>query len=336
MKERDLSLDVIRIFACILVVFMHSPIPSENANGVFLAGLSYFTAPCIGLFFMVSGALLLPIRTDYFTFLIRRLSKVVIPTLVWTAVYLSLNIYHRESEINILQSIASVPFSAQGHGVLWFMYTMIGLYLLAPILSSWAISATDKELRFVLLLWLVTLCYPILNYGVYINPSTTGILYYFTGYAGYFLLGYTLKSGRISMPLIWPVLIAAAGVVLLLVFKYFGIEYDFYSLFWYESIFIVGLCCVYWIIVSKTVKCVASSINANKIVTTISNLSFGVYLSHILISRYLLWGMPVIYMIDNYILQTIIIASVTLVLSILLCLLLTTFSLGKWTIGYSS
>ena len=60
MKQRDLSLDLIRIMACVMVVVMHSPIPSDNANGLLLSTLSYFTTPCIGLFFMVSGALILP------------------------------------------------------------------------------------------------------------------------------------------------------------------------------------------------------------------------------------------------------------------------------------
>lgn len=135
MKDRDISLDIIRIFACCLVVLMHSPLPSSNANGPFLSGLSYVTAPCIGLFFMVSGALLMPVKMDYFTFIRKRLSKVVIPTLAWTALYLLLRVYFSESELNIVRALASVPFSAQGEGVLWFMYTLIGLYLLAPILS---------------------------------------------------------------------------------------------------------------------------------------------------------------------------------------------------------
>ena len=60
MRQRDTSLDLIRIIACTMVVLMHSPMPTENANGLLLSSLSYFTAPCIGLFFMVSGALLLP------------------------------------------------------------------------------------------------------------------------------------------------------------------------------------------------------------------------------------------------------------------------------------
>lgn len=60
MKQRDLSLDLLRIVACVMVVVMHSPIPSDNSDGIILSSLSYFTAPCIGLFFMVSGALIFP------------------------------------------------------------------------------------------------------------------------------------------------------------------------------------------------------------------------------------------------------------------------------------
>ena len=157
MKKRDLSLDIIRILACCMVVFMHSPIPSTNAPGPFLTALSYITAPCIGLFFMVSGALLLPVKIDYFSFLKQRLSKIILPTLAWTAIYLTLKIYYSESEINVMQSILSIPFTAQGHGVLWFMYTLTGLYLIAPILSAWLEKASTNEIQFILMLWCITL-----------------------------------------------------------------------------------------------------------------------------------------------------------------------------------
>ena len=69
LKNRVYELDILRVLACLMVICMHAPYPKEGANGLFLSTLSYFTAPCIGLFFMVSGALLLPVRTDTKTFL---------------------------------------------------------------------------------------------------------------------------------------------------------------------------------------------------------------------------------------------------------------------------
>lgn len=321
MKKRDLSLDIIRILACCMVVFMHSPIPSTNAPGPFLTALSYITAPCIGLFFMVSGALLLPVKIDYFSFLKQRLSKIILPTLAWTAIYLTLKIYYSESEINVMQSILSIPFTAQGHGVLWFMYTLTGLYLIAPILSAWLEKASTNEIQFILMLWCITLCYPIIENYLSIETGTTGILYYFTGYAGYFILGYYLKHRTPKIPIIIPLAIAIVGFGLILILKRYNISFDFYSLFGYTSIFIVALCYLIW----RTIVCLVHMPSPNKtpsgeggitrFINRLSSITFGIYLTHILIMRYWLWKTEWIQQISNYQLQTLVIALLTLSLS---------------------
>lgn len=64
--KQDSKFDLLRLLACLMVIAMHAPLPdSAEGNGLFLSTLSYLTAPCIGLFFMVSGALLLPVRTGF-------------------------------------------------------------------------------------------------------------------------------------------------------------------------------------------------------------------------------------------------------------------------------
>lgn len=332
MKTRDHSLDLIRIVACLLVVLMHSPMPSDNASGPFLSALSYLTAPCIGLFFMVSGALLLPVKDDYCTFFRRRLSKIVIPTLAWTAIYLGLKIYYSKSEINIVRAVFSVPFSAQGHGILWFMYTLIGLYLLAPILSAWINVAKDREIRFVLLLWAVSLCYPLIEGYIQITTGTTGILYYFTGYAGYFLLGYYLKHRCQQQKWIFAALIAAVGFALIPTLKYMQIPFDFYRIFWYESIFVAALCCVIWSIIGKMKILVGGGYL--QAISGLSNLTFGVYLAHILVMRYWLWHTEWIQDIINYPLQTITIFLLTTIITFIFALLTSRMPLLHHLMGY--
>ena len=336
MKKRNISLDLLRILACMMVVLMHSPMPSPSASGPFLSAMSYMTAPSIGLFFMVSGALLMPVKTDYFTFLGRRFSKIVVPTLVWSLIYIGLNLYESNSEINLLQQLASLPFSNQGSGVLWFMYTLAGLYLLAPILSVWARQATKRELQFVLGMWAITMCYPIIQFaGLITNSSTTGILYYFGGYAGYFLLGYYLRRfpDSISAAASWGV--AAIGVVLLLILKYFNLPFDFYRLFWYESIFIAALAAAIW----KTVNYLSQQFSRPLLryisgIEVISNVAFGVYLVHILIMRHWLWTQSWILEIHNYIIQTLIVAILTLVFSVIFCVMVCRLPGAQWLIGY--
>lgn len=334
MKQRDISLDIIRILACFLVVLMHSPLPSANANGPFLVGISYFTAPCIGLFFMVSGALLLPVKTDYFTFLRRRFGKVVYPTVMWSLIYIILRLYYSESEINVLQSIASIPFSAQGEGVLWFMYTLCGLYLIAPILSGWLDRVTKRELLLVLMLWGVTLCYPLLKLWFAVNDSITGPLYYFGGYAGYFLLGYYLKRYPRSISAWISGVVALSGAILLFAAKRYGIALDFYSVFWYLSIFVAALCVIIWIMICKLSIQSRLREPVIKRLSLTSNLTFGIYLVHILVMRYWLWHQKWIIDISNYILQTVVISLLTVIGSLVLCYIIAKTPVGEYMIGY--
>lgn len=331
-KERNISLDIIRILACFMVVLMHSPIPSENAIGPFLTVLSYITAPCIGLFFMVSGALLLPVKTDYKTFLKKRFSKIVIPTILWSVIYIALRLYYSESEIGLIRQLCSIPFSAQGEGVLWFMYTLSGLYLLAPILSAWVQKASKSELEFVLGLWAVTLCYPLISQLVEINQSETGILYYFTGYAGYFLLGYYLYRYPSNKLLLPSLVISASGGILIIWLKYVGMEFDFYSLFWYQSIFVVALALATWLIVFELSRYVTGKYTP--MVMRISNISFGIYLVHILIMRRWLWNVTFIHNIGSYILQTVLIAIITFAISSIICAVISHISGSQWIIGH--
>lgn len=86
------------------------------------------------------------------------------PTLVWTLFYIAVKYCDGDVTIGgICKSLFSMPFSVQGHGVLWFMYTLMGLYVITPILHAWLRSASERDVRFYLLLWLITLCYPVLR-----------------------------------------------------------------------------------------------------------------------------------------------------------------------------
>lgn len=248
MKQRDLSLDLLRIVACVMVVVMHSPIPSDNSDGIILSSLSYFTAPCIGLFFMVSGALILPppIASESNTalpFLRKRLKRVLMPTLVWTLFYIAVKWFDGNmTPCEVLTSILSIPFSAQGHGVLWFMYTLMGLYLITPILHAWLRNASEREIRFYLLLWIVAMCYPLLQMFVKVNDTSTGILYYFSGYVGYFVLGYWLQCYGEQLSYKVAALLMCISIAAPIVVKLINIEVDFYSLFWYLSVFVAIQC----------------------------------------------------------------------------------------------
>ena len=82
-------LDTVRVVAMLMVILMHAPIPGRKLEfSYLLGGLSYLTGPCIGLFFMASGALILPVRMPLKYFLRKRFSRILFPTILWSLFYI--------------------------------------------------------------------------------------------------------------------------------------------------------------------------------------------------------------------------------------------------------
>lgn len=333
-ENRLYWIDVIRIIAIILIIFMHSPIPDSGTPGFVLSGLSFLTGPGIGLFLMISGALLLGTELNTSDFLKRRFGKVVWPTLIWTAIYLAEKVAVGEISISqIVRGIFSIPFSVQGHGMLWFMYTLAGLYLLTPILSKWLKGAIRSEVRFYLLLWGVTLLYPYLSLLLDIDTHNTGILYYFSGYVGYFILGYYLKKwvtpNSITLKIkvgCWLTIFLCTALVGIVKIKYPDAAIN--DFFWYLSLPMALMATSYFILLSN----VAVPNSIKPIVTKLSALSFGVYLCHILVMRSFLWNIDFIQN-SGFILHIPIVAVLTIITSWLLSYFISKLPFSKYIIA---
>lgn len=337
-RARTIYLDLIRIFACLMVIMMHAPVPGERAmaHSAFLVIDSYLTASCVPLFFMVSGALLLPAKSDVSAkmFLKKRSGKIVGPTLCFSLFYIVLNIRDFSGEFkDLIHSVLSIPFSAQGHGILWFMYTLSGLYLLVPIVSSWLQRATKRDIEFYLAIWFITTLYPYIGLLLQINTGDTGILYYFTGYAGYFLLGhYAVKYG-FSLKLLLPLFVFMLPLPLLN--KVCGWDLDFYSAFWYLSAPVVIMTCTWFALFKRLFEKRTVAVLFERNIAIVSNLSFGIYLIHIFVMRTLLYNWSFIQNIQNYYVQTLLIVVFTFVGSLIGCLVIAQLPLSQYVIGYA-
>lgn len=340
-KERIIYLDVIRVMACCMIVLMHSPHPLAGNPNYVVVPLSFMTAAGIGLFFMVSGALLLPVQTSSFEFLHKRIGKVVFPTLFWIFFYLTISyLWDEKSLSEVGKAIISIPFSVQGHGVLWFMYTLIGLYLLAPIISPFLMSSNEKTIRFYLIVWGITLCYPWLKIWLGIDESPTGILYYFAGYAGYFVLGYYLKTYECKLHPILLLLLIVVPLAALAVYTFTGHEHwQSSGRFWYLSIF-VAMMCIGWF---KLIKKLCIRLNKRllddrgggvTLLVTFSNCGFGIYLMHIFIMTRILWHIDFIVFGLGGIGQILLTWLLTLVISFLLTYAISYLPFSEYIIGF--
>lgn len=335
-RKRLYYLDAVRVLACAMVVLMHSPRPFEGAagSGIFQNIVNYMTAPCIGLFFMVSGALLLPVKETASVFLKHRLSKVIWPTLFWTGFYLGVCYYAYGVEGNmVLNRFLSIPFSPQGSGILWFMYTLIGLYLIAPIISPWINSASKAIIELYLVLWAISLCFPLLEVYLTISTGPTSSFYYLSGYIGYFVLGYYMNRYPMSLKwrLLGPMMVISLGVPVYC--KVIGIHVDFMRVFWYLSIF-VAVMCAGWFKAFKTMFNSRRLINREfPMIAWISALSFGIYLSHIIILRNILWYWSPLNQIPCYAIYTFAVAALAFVGALAVSYLLSLLPFGAYIVG---
>ena len=215
----------------------------------------------------------------------------------------------------------------------------MGLYLLVPILSPWIRWASKREIELYLELWFVTLLYPYVGLLLQCNVGNTGVLYYFSGYAGYFLLGHYLS--RNTLPL--KMLLFVSLFVLPLPFfnKLLEWELDFYVAFGYLSAPIAILtascfCCIKRCF--STVAIESASMRwspLKKALTVVSNLSFGIYLVHIFVMRTLLWNWSFIQSIKNYCLQTFVVIVFTFMGALAIVYLLSRLPFSQYIIGYT-
>lgn len=335
-KERILYLDILRVLACCMIVLMHSPHPDAGNPGFVVVPLSFITAAGIGLFFMVSGALLLPVKTDTTSFLKKRFGKIVGPLLFWTIFYLGVSVIVDERPASSLpHALASIPFSTQGYGILWFMYTLAGIYLLAPIISPFLTKASKRELRFYLFLWTITLCFSIIANIVDVNNGMDGILYYFSGYVGYFLLGYYLHTYKPKIPLNMIIFMFVVPITCLLLFKMrFDKECDLYEYFWYLSIFVVMMCIAWFDSVQRFVSKCEFGWSSSLILKKLSDCCFGIYLVHIFIMRYILWNIDWIVHDFGGVGQILITWVLTLLLSFFVTYLISMIPYSEYVVGF--
>lgn len=215
-KQREIWIDWLRVIACFLVMMTHSNEPFylggegslilTRADAVWVAILNVLPRAAVALFVVASSYLQFPLHYSTGEFFRRRAVRVLIPFFIWTVVYA---LVWGEPVQNFKDLLLNFNYAA-GH--LWFVYMLIGLYLIMPILSPWAEKVGKKELQAFLGIWLFTTIIPLIRqwvggaapviYGPSGIPNaakyplwgeaswnTYGVFYYLSGFVGYMLLG---------------------------------------------------------------------------------------------------------------------------------------------------
>ncbi len=205
-----------RVAACFMVMLTHSCEPfylggegslvMSESDAFWVAVLNTLPRAAVALFVVASSYLQFPLHYSTGEFFRKRAVRILVPFLIWTVVYA---LVWGEPVQNFKDLLLNFNYAA-GH--LWFVYMIVGLYLVMPMLSPWAEKVGRKELLVYLGIWLFTTLIPFIRqwaggpapviYGPsgIPNPAkfplwgeaswnTYGVFYYVSGFIGYLLLG---------------------------------------------------------------------------------------------------------------------------------------------------
>ncbi len=146
-SKRHLWLDILKITACFLVIINHT-----HGQLIARAGLTNATAlfdsisfglckVAVPLFMMTSGYLLLQKEPGYKKTLLRIL-RIAVPLVTVSCVHYILTLGKNGNPINFVGLFIKEPQSAH----LWYLYTLLGVYVAVPFLAKMAQKVTGRDL----------------------------------------------------------------------------------------------------------------------------------------------------------------------------------------------
>ena len=192
--------DRLRNLATVMVICIHVAAPIAHGEGMDFNGHWWWagnfwnslTRPAVPLFVMLSGYLLLGKDYPLPNFLKRRFTRIVIPAIFWMLIYCFYGYMAKGSPASIGEALKSLV-TGPVHYHLWFIYLIIGLYLVYPILRPWARTASNQDFFYFFVMWCIgTWIYKAL---AVFGQMPMGIYFeLFTNNAGYFVMGYFLGN----------------------------------------------------------------------------------------------------------------------------------------------
>jgi surface polysaccharide O-acyltransferase-like enzyme len=233
-RERVYYFDYLRMWAACGVVLLHASSavfahyakPSADLFSKFVVADFGDAAGRFGVscFFMVSGALLLAPERSFR--LGKQLRRVGIPLLVWSAVYLLYTVWleHHDKPLlsgrapalrvtSVVKSLLAAPYAYH----LWFLYALIGLYLVFPLLRPLTALPEAQRLHllhYALALWtLFVVLIPTVQrlWPGHLTLYSSLVPSIPAGYLGTAVLGFYLHRQLRSTPR--PLLVACLAVV---------------------------------------------------------------------------------------------------------------------------
>jgi len=195
-----------------------------------------FTLPCVPLFVMLSGALLLQpskLNESIRVFFKKRFNRIGYAAIFWSAVYLLWAFFVSQTPVtpdNVVNGTLYSIFSGSYYHF-WFLYLIIGLYLLTPIFRAIVSCDQQKILKYLITLWFIGVAVvPVVQ--LVLGYSLNDNLFVMGGTIGYFILGVHLQRVRVRPTILYALFFSSIAFTVLCTwlmhFQFYSIGRDYF------------------------------------------------------------------------------------------------------------
>ena len=348
-RQRTPYLDILRVLACLLVILIHTPIRQYDTyyNTPSLAGALYTVLVAVNcnLFFMITGALLLPVKMTGRRFVKRRLTVVLPPLVVWTVVYLLEHTFllHNFTP-RLLTSILFHPVE----GLLWYVYVLAVIYVTLPLVSRCIDAIGKRGVEVILVLWVLSSFIPY-QHGVFMEASqwSHNMFGAFANYYGYVLLGYYMH--RYGLPVFtrqhgwkWALLLFF-GIVVMPLFEFlvqgrFGISWQQHLDTITNDISVnnIAMATLLFALVQRFAPERYDRQNRPMNATwwpMLSRCTFGIYLSQMIVLRQIVWPLTPWLGRTHWAVDSLVSGVITFIVCFLLVFILRRLPLRRYIVG---
>ena len=283
-KERDYSIDILRIFCCISIIMLHeSGLWYEHQFS--WSSIQSIVRPCLFAFTAISGYFLLNSNIkSYKDFYLKHFFRLILPLFIYIFLQTMYTNYLVGGTAAIFNGINFRFFydlltGTNWNGThLWFVYNLIGLYLITPFLKKMLDNLKNKDIIILLgISFFFGGINPILEYygvGFMIEFLTQGAMIF------YFILGYLLSRFKYNWK--YGIIITLLEIINILSILFFFRSYiPIQSVLYTFSLnMIIGILFYFYIfnLVFKNLPKIL-----NKISKFISDRTYSIYIIHMIV-----------------------------------------------------
>lgn len=284
------NIDLLKIICIISVILLH--ISSDNmfslkyqhlikSNFTILNLYNMLTRFCVPCFIMISGMFILNKEISIKEIFKKYILKIFIIFFLFSLLYALFESYSNNKDF--------ISVFITGYYHLWYLYLIIGLYLITPILKK---ITNDKKIiiYYLVLSFIFTSVIPFIITFIKISSLKLALSYLnihmVLGYTGYYLAGYYFSKYKVNTKIFY--ILGIIGFI----FNYILFLIMFYDNKLYDTIFLQPGTVFQSIAVFLFFQNI--KIKNNELITFISSTNLCVYLIHVIILELLLSIFPYI------------------------------------------